>query len=85
MKKSLIAAALILPAAAPSSNADGWIDTFPLEDYTLLSTGENRPSYYEIALEVKEHFYQALVPINSTVLLAAEPIVETESISVDRY
>ena len=41
--------------------------------------------YYEIALEVKEHLYQALVPINSTVLLAAEPIVETESISVDRY
>jgi len=41
--------------------------------------------YYEIALEVKERLYQALVPINSTVLLAAEPIVETESISVDRY
>ena len=41
--------------------------------------------YYEIALEVKEHFYQALVPINSTVLLAAEPIVANESIAVDRY
>ena len=41
--------------------------------------------YYEIALEVKERFYQALVPISSTVLLSAEPIVETESIVVDRY
>ena len=41
--------------------------------------------YYEIALEVKERFYQALVPINGTVLLAAEPSVETESIVVDRY
>ena len=41
--------------------------------------------YYEIALEVKDRFYQALVPIQSTVLLAAEPIVETESIEVDRY
>ena len=41
--------------------------------------------YYEIALEVKERFYQALVPINGTVLLAAEPIVSTESIAVDRY
>ncbi len=41
--------------------------------------------YYEIALEVKERFYQALVPINGTVLLSAEPIVETESIAVDRY
>lgn len=41
--------------------------------------------YYEIALEVKERFYEALMPINSTVLLAAEPIVETESIPVDRY
>ena len=41
--------------------------------------------YYEIALEVKERFYQALVPIHGTVLLAAEPIVETESVAVDRY
>ena len=41
--------------------------------------------YYEIALEVKERFYQALLPINGTVLLAAEPIVETESVPVDRY
>ena len=41
--------------------------------------------YYEIALEVKDRFYEAFVPINGTVLLAAEPIVETESIPVDRY
>jgi len=41
--------------------------------------------YYEIALEVKERLYQALLPINGTVLLAAEPLVETESIQVDRY
>jgi hypothetical protein len=41
--------------------------------------------YYEIALEVKERFYQAFVPINATVLLAAEPLVETESVAVDRY
>jgi hypothetical protein len=41
--------------------------------------------YYEIALEVKERFHQALLPINSTVLLAAEPIVETDSIVVERY
>lgn len=41
--------------------------------------------YYEIALEVKDRFYQALLPVNSTVLLSAEPIVETESIPVERY
>lgn len=41
--------------------------------------------YFEIALEVKERFYQALLPINTTVLLAAEPIPETESIPVERY
>lgn len=41
--------------------------------------------YFEIALEVKERFFQAYLPINQTVLLAAEPLVETESIPVDRY
>lgn len=41
--------------------------------------------YYEVALEVKERYYQALLPINGTVLLAAEPIVETETIAVERY
>ncbi len=41
--------------------------------------------YYEIALEVKERLFQAYLPISGTVLLAAEPLVETESIEVDRY
>ena len=41
--------------------------------------------YYEIALEVKERFFTALLPINGTVLLAAEPIVETVSVPVERY
>lgn len=41
--------------------------------------------YYEVALEVKERYHQALLPINNTVLLAAEPLVETESVTVDRY
>ncbi len=42
--------------------------------------------YYEIALEVKERWYEAFLPINGTVLLAAEPIAaEPESISVERY
>jgi hypothetical protein len=41
--------------------------------------------YYEVALEVKERYHQALLPIQGTVLLAAEAIVETESITVDRY
>ncbi len=41
--------------------------------------------YYEVALEVKERYHQALLPINGTVLLAAEPLTETESITVERY
>jgi hypothetical protein len=41
--------------------------------------------YYEIALEVKERFFEAYLPIQGTVLLAAEPIIETESVPVDRY
>lgn len=41
--------------------------------------------YYEVALEVKERYHQALLPINSTVLLAAEPIAESETIHVERY
>ena len=42
--------------------------------------------YYEIALEVKEHWYEAFLPINGTVLLAAEPIaVQQETIAVERY
>ena len=45
----------------------------------------HKEGYYEIALEVKERSYEAFLPIPGTVLLAAEPIVETESIEVDRY
>ena len=41
--------------------------------------------FYEIALEVKERLFQAYLPINGTVLLAAEPLETTESIHVDRY
>ncbi len=42
--------------------------------------------YYEIALEVKERWYEAFLPINGTVLLAAEPIAAPhETIPVDRY
>ena len=41
--------------------------------------------YYEVALEVKERYHQALLPINGTVLLAAEPLTETESVTVERY
>lgn len=41
--------------------------------------------FYEIALEVKERLFQAYLPINGTVLLAAEPLEATESIQVDRY
>jgi hypothetical protein len=41
--------------------------------------------YYEIALEVKERYYEAFLPISGTVILAAEPITETETIPVERY
>ena len=41
--------------------------------------------YYEVALEVKERFFEAFLPIDGTVLLAAEPIVEMESMPVERY
>jgi hypothetical protein len=41
--------------------------------------------YYELALEVNQKFHRALLPIPTTVLLSAEPLVETESIAVDRY
>ena len=41
--------------------------------------------YYEVALEVKERYHQALLPIQGTVLLAADPIAESETISVERY
>ena len=42
--------------------------------------------YYEIALEVKERWYEAFLPINGTVLLAAQPIAaQQETIAVERY
>jgi hypothetical protein len=41
--------------------------------------------YYEITLEVKDRMYQAYLPVSSTVILAAEPIPETESIPIERF
>ena len=41
--------------------------------------------YYEVAPEVKERFFQALLPIQGNVLLATDPLEETQSIQVDRY
>ena len=50
----------------------------------LLQVHDN--GYYEIALEVKERFFEAFLPINGTVLLAAEPIPEAqEAMPVERY
>ena len=50
----------------------------------LLQVHES--GYYEIALEVKERFYEAFMPITGTVLLASEPIpAPEESMAVDRY
>jgi hypothetical protein len=41
--------------------------------------------YYEVVLEVNQKPHKALLPIHGTVLLAAEPMVETESVPVERY
>ncbi len=41
--------------------------------------------YYEIALEVKERYHEAMLPISGTVLLAAEPIPEVEEVPVERF
>ena len=41
--------------------------------------------YYEVALEVKEKYHEVLLPISGTVILAAEPIPETETIEVERF
>jgi hypothetical protein len=41
--------------------------------------------YYEVALDVSGRQHRALLPINGTVLLATEPMAETESIAVERY
>jgi len=41
--------------------------------------------YYEVTLEVKERMFQAYLPVSSTVILAAEPNPETESIEIERF
>jgi len=42
--------------------------------------------YYEVALEIKDHFYEALLPIQGTVLLSAAPLpVEADTIEVERF
>lgn len=41
--------------------------------------------YYEVALEVKERYYEALLPISGTAILASEAIPEREQIPIDRY
>jgi hypothetical protein len=41
--------------------------------------------YYEVALEVKENYHEVLLPISATVILAAVPIPESESIPVERF
>ena len=45
----------------------------------------HKAGYFEIALEVKERYHEALMPINGTVLLAAEPISEMETVPVQRF
>ena len=41
--------------------------------------------FYEVTMEVKERMFYAHLPVANTVLLAAEPIPETEHIEVERY
>ncbi len=41
--------------------------------------------YYEVALDVKGRLFETLLPISNTVILAAAPIEETETIEVERY
>ena len=41
--------------------------------------------YYEVTLEVKERMFQAYLPVGSTVILAAEPNPETDSIEIERF
>jgi uncharacterized glyoxalase superfamily protein PhnB len=41
--------------------------------------------YYEGTLEVKERLYHALLPIGGTVILAADPIPEMETIDIERF
>jgi hypothetical protein len=44
-----------------------------------------KEGYYEVTLEVKERMFQAYLPVASTVILAAEPNPETETIDIERY
>ncbi len=41
--------------------------------------------YFEVALEVKERMYRAYLPVAGTVILAAEPNPESETMDVERY
>ena len=41
--------------------------------------------FYEVTLDVKERMFHAYLPVASTVILAAEPIPESESIEVERF
>ena len=41
--------------------------------------------FYEVTLEVKERMFQAYLPVAGTVILAADPNPETESIDIERY
>ena len=45
----------------------------------------SKAGYYEVALEVKERYYEALLPINGTVILSAEAISEEEKLEVERF
>lgn len=40
--------------------------------------------YYEVTVESGGRNYEALLPVSSTVILAAEPVVEVTSIEVER-
>lgn len=45
----------------------------------------HKEGFFEIALEVKERYFNAFLPISGTVILAAEPLQETETVEVERY
>lgn len=49
----------------------------------LLRISEH--GYYELSLEVNQRLYQAYLPVSNTVILAAEPNPESETISIQRY
>ena len=45
----------------------------------------HKEGFFEIALEVKERFFNAFLPISGTVILAVEPIQTTEAVQVERF